>query len=187
MTDFQYDFSGIASKYNTRCNDGRVIIHGAFGDDNGKIVPLLSQHDHTSPKQVLGKALLKETPEGVKAYCSLNDTELGEHTKKCIKHGDLVALSIWANRLHETNKVVRHGEIKEVSVVLAGANPGAKIDNVMIHSDEDGYSAEIRFYDPSEISIFEDSGIMHSEDIYDDDDEYDDEYYDPDDEDYDDG
>ena len=186
MTDFQYDFSGIASKYNTRCNDGRVIVYGAFGDDNGKIVPLLWQHDHTSPKQVLGKALLQETPEGVKAYCSLNDTELGEHTKKCIKHGDLVALSIWADGLHETNKIVHYGEIKEVSVVLAGANPGAKIDNVMIHSDEDGYSAEIRFYDPSEISIFEDGGIMHSEDIYDDDDYDDDDYYDPDDEDYDD-
>ena len=176
MTDFQFDFSGVASKYNTKCNDGRVIRHGAFKENNGKIVPLVWQHDHSDPRKVLGKALLKDTPDGLMAYCSLNDTELGEHTKKCVKHGDLVALSVYANHIKENHmKVVNHGDVKEVSVVLAGCNPGAIIDNVMLHSDEDGMSASFRFYDPLEQSIFEDSGIIHSDEIYGDEDDYDDE------------
>ena len=184
MTDFQYDFSGVASKYNTKCNDGRTIRHGAFKGNNGKIVPLVWQHNHDTPKAVLGKALLKDTPDGLMAYCSLNDTDLGQHTKECVKHGDLVALSVFANHIKENSaKVVNHGDVKEVSVVLAGCNPGAKIDNVMIHSDEDGFSATIRFYDPLEQSIFEDSGIMHSDEIFDDyDDDYDDEDEDEEDE-----
>lgn len=174
MTDFQFDFSGVASRYNTKCNDGRIIRHGAFKENNGKIVPLVWQHDHSSPTSVLGKALLKDTPDGLMAYCSLNDTELGKHTKECVKHGDLVALSVFANHIKENHmKVVNHGDVKEVSVVLAGCNPGAKIDNVMLHSEEDGFSANIRFYDPLEQSIFDDSGIVHSDEIYGDEDDYD--------------
>lgn len=173
MTDFQYDFSGIASKYNTRCSDGRVIRHGAFKDCNGKIVPVVWQHDHKSAFQVMGKALLQERADDLYAYVSLNDSDLGSHVKECVKHGDLSCLSVFANHLTENRKVVSHGDVKEVSVVLAGANPGAHIDNVMIHGTEDGDCAEIRFFIDGCLS--DESGIIHSDEIYGDEDDYDDE------------
>lgn len=178
MTDFQYDFSGIASKYNTRCSDGRVIRHGAFKDCNGKIVPVVWQHDHKSAFQVMGKALLQERADDLYAYVSLNDSDLGSHVKECVKHGDLSCLSVFANHLTENRKVVSHGDVKEVSVVLAGANPGAHIDNVMVHGTEDGNCAELRFFIDGCLS--DQSGIIHSDEIYgdedyDDDDDYEDE------------
>ena len=172
MTDFQYDFSGIASKYNTRCSDGRVIRHGAFKDCNGKIVPVVWQHDHKSAFQVMGKALLQERADDLYAYVSLNDSDLGSHVKECVKHGDLSCLSVFANHLTENRKVVSHGDVKEVSVVLAGANPGAHIDNVMVHGTEDGNCAELRFFIDGCLS--DQSGIIHSDEIYGDED-YDDE------------
>ena len=181
MTDFQYDFSGIASKYNTRCSDGRVIRHGAFKDCNGKIVPVVWQHDHKSAFQVMGKALLQERADDLYAYVSLNDSDLGSHVKECVKHGDLSCLSVFANHLTENRKVVSHGDVKEVSVVLAGANPGAHIDNVMVHGTEDGNCAELRFFIDGCLS--DQSGIIHSDEIYGDED-YDDD--DDDDDDYDD-
>ena len=179
MTDFQYDFSGIASKYNTRCSDGRVIRHGAFKDCNGKIVPVVWQHDHKSAFQVMGKALLQERADDLYAYVSLNDSDLGSHVKECVKHGDLSCLSVFANHLTENRKVVSHGDVKEVSVVLAGANPGAHIDNVMVHGTEDGNCAELRFFIDGCLS--DQSGIIHSDEIYgdedyDDDDDDDDDY-----------
>lgn len=178
MTDFQYDFSGIASKYNTKCSDGRVIRHGAFKDCNGKIVPVVWQHDHKSAFQVMGKALLQERADDLYAYVSLNDSDLGSHVKECVKHGDLSCLSVFANHLTENRKVVSHGDVKEVSVVLAGANPGAHIDNVMVHGTEDGNCAEIRFFVDGCLS--DKSGIIHSDEIYgdEDEDEEDDEYED---------
>ena len=187
MTDFQYDFSGIASKYNTRCSDGRVIRHGAFKDCNGKIVPVVWQHDHKSAFQVMGKALLQERADDLYAYVSLNDSDLGSHVKECVKHGDLSCLSVFANHLTENRKVVSHGDVKEVSVVLAGANPGAHIDNVMVHGTEDGDCAEIRFFIDGCLS--DKSGIIHSDEIYgdedydDDDEEYENDDYGVDDED----
>lgn len=183
MTDFQYDFSGIASKYNTKCSDGRVIRHGAFKDCNGKIVPVVWQHDHKSAFQVMGKALLQERADDLYAYVSLNDSDLGNHVKECVKHGDLSSLSVFANHLTESRKVVSHGDVKEVSVVLAGANPGAHIDNVLVHGEDDGTCAEIRFFIDGCLS--DESGIIHSDEIYGDEDDYDeeDEYDDEEDED----
>ena len=171
MAGFNYDFSGYATKSNFRCSDGRVIKPNAFVDNDGKIVPLVWQHNHSEPFNILGHALLENREDGVYAYCSLNDTEMAEHVKQCIAHGDLKALSIYANKLKELNKIVSHGDIKEVSVVIAGANPGAFIDNVLFHGDEevypDSFAAEIRFYNEDEPGIVFESGelsLSHADD-----------------------
>ena len=135
-----YDFSGYATKHNIRCSDGRTILPDAFKDCDGTVVPLVWQHMHDSTDNVLGHAQLENRKDGVYAYCSLNDTASGENAKKLIKHGDICALSIYANRLQEAGGKVMHGVIREVSLVLAGANPGAYIDDVAFgHSDESGY------------------------------------------------
>lgn len=181
MTDFKYDFSGVVSKYNTKCQDGRVIRPGAFADDDGRIVPLVWQHDHDSPYSVLGHCLLKDKGDELYGYVSLNNSDLGNHTRECVKHGDLVALSVFANHLKEDRKVVKHGRVKEVSIVLAGANPGATIDNVMIHGSEEGRCANIRFYEEDEQTIFDEGGVIAMSDgdnYYDEDETEDDELYD---------
>lgn len=138
----KYDFSGWATKANLLCSDGRVILKDAFKHHDGQTVPLVWNHDHSSPEEILGHALLENRADGVYAYCSFNDTDSAHAAKLCVQHGDINALSIYANKLkHQGNKVV-HGVIREVSLVLAGANPGASIDSVMMHgedSDEEGY------------------------------------------------
>lgn len=137
----QYDFSGWATKNDLRCSDGRTIRKDAFKDCDGKIVPLVYQHNHDDPKNVLGHALLKNREEGVYAYCSFNNTAEGQHAKEMVNHGDIVSLSIYANNLQQRNGDVLHGVIREVSLVLAGANPGAFIDFPQL-THGDGYSEE---------------------------------------------
>ena len=143
-----YDFSGYATKNDLRCADGRVIRHDAFKENDGTVVPLVWQHVHTDPTNVLGHALLENRDDGVYAYASFNDTPSGQHAKQAVAHGDVVSMSIYANRLKQHGSDVVHGIIREVSLVLAGANPGAFIDNISIaHSDgsytSDEYSAVI--------------------------------------------
>jgi hypothetical protein len=145
----KYDFVGWATRNNVRCTDGRRIIMDAFKDSCGTQVPLVWNHQHDGPADVLGHADLVNCPQGVKAYCSFNDTENGELSKVLVKHGDIVALSIYANHLKEKNGDVLHGDICEVSLVHKGANPGAFIENVLIHGDTtDGDAAIMCFYDP---------------------------------------
>ena len=133
--DEQYDFSGWATRNNLRCSDGRVILKDAFKDNDGKKVPLVWNHRHNEPEGVLGHALLKNLDEGVYAYCKFNNTDSGQNAKMLVEHGDVQSLSIYANQLREHSGNVMHGQIREVSLVLAGANPGAFIDNVIVHSD----------------------------------------------------
>lgn len=137
----KFDFSGWATKANLRCADGRVILKDAFKDDDGQTVPLVWNHQHNDPFNVLGHALLENRDQGVYAYCSFNDTESGQAAKRVVEHGDVASLSIYANRLKQRDGNVYHGAIREVSLVLAGANPGARIDSVISHgedSDEEG-------------------------------------------------
>lgn len=136
MKKFKYDFSGYATKNNLKCTDGRVIKHNAFKDNDGATVPLVWQHLHSSPDNVLGHAMLENREDGVYAYGSFNSTEMGQHVKSLVQHGDITAMSIFANNLKQKGCDVIHGAIKEVSLVLAPANPGAIIDNLSIqHSD----------------------------------------------------
>ncbi len=130
-----YDFSGWATRNNLRCSDGRIIMRDAFKDCDGKTVPLVWNHRHDEPTTVLGHALLENRRDGVYAYCSFNETESGKNASELVKHGDVSALSIYANQLQEQGKNVIHGLIREVSLVLAGANPGAFIDSVIVHGD----------------------------------------------------
>ena len=131
----KYDFSGWATKNNLKCSDGRTILKNAFADQDGKKVPLVWNHQHSAVDNVLGHAVLENRPEGVYAYCTLNDTPAGRSAKELIKNKDISALSIYANRLKQNGGDVTHGVIREVSLVLAGANPGAFIDNVMCHGE----------------------------------------------------
>ena len=131
-----YDFSGYATKNDLRCADGRVIRHDAFKDNDGQTVPLVWQHVHTDPTNVLGHALLENRDDGVYAYATFNKTEKGRHAKEMVKNGDVISMSIYANRLKQMGSDVIHGNIREVSLVLAGANPGALIDNISFaHAD----------------------------------------------------
>lgn len=130
-----YDFSGWATKNNLRCSDGRIIMKDAFKDNDGQTVPLVWNHQHNAPENVVGHALLENRNEGVYAYCSFNDTESGVVAKALVQHRDITALSIYANQLRQNGANVIHGEIREVSLVHAGANPGASIDLVMAHGD----------------------------------------------------
>ena len=131
------DFSGYATRNDLLCGDGRVIKKDAFKDCDGKTVSLVWNHDHSNPEAVLGHALLENRDDGVYAYCTLNDSDAGKHAKELVQHGDVSALSIYANKLKQNGNNVVHGIIRELSLVLAGANPGAYIDFVMEHSDED--------------------------------------------------
>ena len=153
MPKKHYDFAGWATKNNIRCSDGRTIMHGAFSADNGKRVPLVWNHQHDNVRNVLGHADLEERPEGVYAYCSFNNTEHGQDAKDCVKHGDIVALSIYANQLKQNGANVIHGAIREVSLVLAGANRGAVIDSVLEHGELSDDSAEISFVGYGDIEI----------------------------------
>lgn len=132
----KYDFSGWATKANLLCSDGRTILKNAFAHHDGQTVPLVWNHAHNRPEEVLGHALLEARDEGVYAYCSFNDTESGQTAKLLVQHGDVNQLSIWANQLKQQGGNVIHGMIREVSLVLAGANPGAFIDTVMAHGDD---------------------------------------------------
>lgn len=131
----RYDFSGWATKNDLRCSDGRTIRRDAFKESDGKTVPLIWNHQHDSPEDVLGHALLMNKPEGVYAYGVFNKTESGMTAKNLVDNGDVVGLSIYANQLKQHGSDVVHGMIREVSLVLAGANPGASIDSVIRHSD----------------------------------------------------
>ena len=132
----KYDFSGWATKNDLLCADGRVIRRDAFKDNDGQTVPLVYQHNHNDPMGILGHALLENRADGVYAYCSFNDTPTAQHVKSAVQHGDVVSLSIYANKLVQKGQDVLHGLIREVSVVLAGANPGAYIDNpILVHGE----------------------------------------------------
>ena len=130
-----YDFSGWATKNDLKCSDGRVIKRDAFKDNDGQTVPLVWNHQHNDPLNVLGHALLENREEGVYAYCKFNDTPAGKNAKMLVEHGDVSALSIYANRLQQDDCNVTHGIIREVSLVLAGANPGAFIDSILRHGE----------------------------------------------------
>lgn len=138
-----YDFSGWATRNNVRCSDGRTIIRDAFINNDGNTVPLVWSHQHNNPLNVLGHALLENRDDGVYAYCTFNDSEYGKAVKEQVMHGDITQLSIYANHLTERGGEVTHGDIKEVSLVIAGANPEAYIDSVIAHSDEEGEAAII--------------------------------------------
>lgn len=142
-----FDFCGWATKNNLRCSDGRIIRHGAFRVNDGKRVPLVWNHQHNDPEHTLGHAILENKDEGVYAYCYFNDGEKAKAAKEAVKHGDVESLSIWANNLQQNGADVIHGVIREVSLVLAGANPGAFIESVLAHSEpmEDG-DEEAIFY-----------------------------------------
>lgn len=151
----QYDFSGWATRNNLRCADGRTIMKDAFKDNDGQTVPLVWNHQHAESTNVLGHALLENREEGVYAYCTFNDTEPARHAKQLVEHGDVSALSIYANKLKQNGGNVLHGAIREVSLVLAGANPGAFIDSIIKHGEESDEEAVI--YTGEDISL------MHSE------------------------
>lgn len=167
----KYDFSGYATRNNIKCSDGRVIMRDAFKDNDHKKVPLVWQHDHMSPDNVLGHAMLENREDGVYAYGCFNDTPSGLNAKELVKNGDVRALSIYANKLKQDGANVIHGAIREVSLVLAGANPGAYIDTVMVHSDgdEETEDAEICF------NLNSNSVIYHSDEVDDKKDNVDDE------------
>ena len=173
----KFDFSGWATKNDLTCSDGRTIKHNAFKENDGQRVPLVWQHGHNAVDNVLGHALLENRDEGVYAYCALNDTPAADNAKELVKHGDVKALSIYANRLDQRGADVIHGNIVEVSMVLSGANPGALIDNVALeHSDgswtesEDEaiiYSGLTLSHDSGDIT--EDTDSMDGDEVYDED------------------
>lgn len=149
-----YDFAGWATKNNLKCTDGRTIMKDAFKHNDGETVPLVWNHQHNSADNVLGHALLENKDEGVYAYCSFNQTEAGQSAHELVKHGDVTAMSIFAGSLKQQGPHVLHGSIREVSLVLSGANPGALIDSVMLHSDNGDVPS------PDEVIIYTDEAIM---------------------------
>lgn len=177
MVNFDYDCSGWATKANTKCYDGLTIAEDAFKDCSGKTVPLVYNHDHSSLDNVIGHALLENRKGGVYAYAKFNDTPTGQTARKCVENGDLNAFSIWANGLQKAGQVVKHGVIRELSLVLAGCNPGALIQEVVKHSaddlDDEGCEAFI-FNDPGSLSLehgmdpegnpLEEAVLAHSDD-----------------------
>ena len=151
----KYDFSGWATKYNVKCSDGRTILKHAFKEDDNKVIPLVWNHNHVEADNVLGHAYLEERDEGIYAYCSLNDTEQGRNAKELVQHGDITSLSIFANKLKQNvNKEVMHGVIREVSLVLAGANPGASIDYVVSHADDSESEDATIYNDENALEMF---------------------------------
>lgn len=151
----KYDFSGWATKYNVKCSDGRTILKHAFKEDDSKVIPLVWNHNHVEADNVLGHAYLEERDEGIYAYCSLNDTEQGRNAKELVQHGDITSLSIFANKLKQNvNKEVMHGVIREVSLVLAGANPGASIDYVVAHADDSESEDATIYNDENALEMF---------------------------------
>ena len=161
MTDKnKYDFSGYATKVGLKCSDGRTILQDAFQDSDGKTVPLVWQHLHNDPGNILGHAVLENRKDGVYAYCSLNDSLSAKDAKEAIKHGDITALSIYANSLIEKAKNVVHGAIREVSLVIAGANPEAYIDNLAF---EHGDGSIVQDESEAIISANSDLELFHAE------------------------
>ena len=160
-----YDFSGWATRNNLKCSDGRVIMRDAFKNDDGKKRPLVWMHQHNDPTNVLGHAILENREEGVYAYCTFNDTEQGRNAKQLVEHGDVTALSIFANQLQQKGPNVVHGAIREVSLVLAGANPGAYIESVIKHDDGDDEEGVI--YTGEEIVLYhedqDDNSMSHAD------------------------
>ena len=152
------DFSGWATKNNLRCSDGRTIRKDAFKENDGQEVPLVWMHQHNEPFNVLGHALLENREEGVYAYCSFNDSEAGQTAKELVRHGDVTSLSIYANSLKQQGGDVLHGVIREVSLVLAGANPEAKIDILNLAHADDGEVEEVQ------ITLTKDEALIHSGD-----------------------
>ena len=148
----KYDFSGWATKNGLRCSDGRTIMPDAFLHNDGQTVPLVWNHQHNDAGNILGHALLENRPEGVYAYGIFNDTEAGRNAKLLVEHGDVSALSIWANQLKQQGGNVLHGAIKEVSLVLAGANPGAFIDSIIRHGEES--TEECIIFTGDEINLY---------------------------------
>lgn len=177
MVNFDYDCSGWATKANTKCYDGLTIAEDAFKGCSGQTVPMVYNHDHSSLDNVIGHALLENRKGGVYAYAKFNDTPTGQTAKKCVENGDLNAFSIWANGLQKSGQVVKHGVIRELSLVLAGCNPGALIQEVVKHSadnmDNEGCEAFI-FNDPGSLSLehgmdpegnpLEEAVLAHSDD-----------------------
>lgn len=159
----KYDFSGWATRNNLKCSDGRTIMRDAFKECDGKTVPMVWNHDHNDPLSILGHALLKNKPEGVYAYCKFNDTESGKNAKMLVEHGDICSLSIYANQLKQQGGNVLHGAIREVSLVLAGANPGAMIESVIKHGEESEEEATI--YTGEDISLSHGDEEDESEDL----------------------
>ena len=152
----KFDFCGWATRNNTKCSDGLTIMRDAFKDCDGLTVPLCWGHNHDDPSRVLGHALLENREDGVYTYCKFNDTEQGQNAKLLVEHGDVTALSIYANKLKKQGNFVMHGAIREVSLVLAGANPGAYIETVLAHGEE--VEGEAIIYTGEELSL------MHSDD-----------------------
>ena len=146
------DFSGWATRNDIRCSDGRTIRKGAFAEQDGTTVPLVWNHNHVDADNVLGHAILENRDQGVYAYCFFNDTKQGNNAKELVTHGDICSLSIFANQLKQNGGDVIHGAIREVSLVLAGANPGAKIENIMAHGDNSEEEAII-YNDSDEINL----------------------------------
>ena len=155
MSDFTYDFSGWATKNNLKCSDGRTILKDAFKVNDGQTVPLIWNHSHGSPFSVLGHALLVNKPEGVMAYCKFNETEQGQNAKLLLDNGDVDSLSIYANQLVQRGGDVLHGNIREVSLVLAGANPEAKIDfESLAHGDDEDDEILAEIYTGESIELY---------------------------------
>ena len=148
----KYNFEGWATKNDLQCSDGRIIRKDAFKHNDGQKVPLVWNHDHTDPYRVLGHALLENRDEGVYAYCSFNETELAQTAKVYVEHGDITSLSIYANQLKQQGPNVMHGNIREVSLVMAGANPGASIQNVIKHGAESDDDEVV--FNPDEAVIY---------------------------------
>ena len=164
MEKRQPDFTGWATRNDIKCSDGRIIRHNAFADCDGKTVPLVWNHQHNSPDNVVGHALLENRDEGVYTYGFVNETPMGQVAKEQLKHGDITQLSIYANQLKQRGADVIHGMIREVSLVLAGANPGAFIDSVLAHSDDEEFEATIYTGEDITLSHGEDEQA-ESEDI----------------------
>ena len=173
-----YDFSGWATRNDLKCADGRTIRRDAFKHNDGDVVPLVWNHQHDDPFNCLGQATLENKPEGVYAYCSFNNSESGKQARELVMHGDVKALSIYANHLSQNKRTgdVFHGDIKEVSLVLAGANPGALIEDIIQHSDDDdgdeqaiiyaggAFDLEIRHSDiPKEEPMNPDEKLIHAD------------------------
>ena len=161
MTKRKYDFAGWATKYNVRCSDGKIIRHNAFKHLDNAVVPLVWNHEHDAPENIIGNAVLQHREEGVYAYCNFNENDTGQIAKNLVVHGDITSLSIYANKLTKHGSNIMHGQIRELSLVLAGANPGASIQEVLAHSDNGEIEATI--YNDETIELY------HSEDANDDD------------------
>lgn len=165
MARFDYDCSGWATKANTRCYDGLTIAQDAFKECDGRVVPMVYNHDHSNVENVIGHCLLENRPGGIYAYAKFNDTSTGRTAKQCVENGDLTAFSIFASGLEKAGRIVRHGVIREVSLVLAGCNPGALIDEVVKHSaDEDYDGGEAYIYNEPGLSLKHGTAQTETED-----------------------